>query len=468
MELWRAWENAVQALRPACTRARTFQWMRIALIGLCVRSDLAGVTSLVRALALRPAVYPRLLHLFHSTALQLDRLTALWIQACQTAFTPVEVGDAIVCLADGLKIPKEGQKMPAVKRLHQESANNSKPEFIDGHSFQALSLLVRTVGGFVTAIPLTARIHEGVIDSAREQQRTLLDRLVELFFEVAQPMGRRVVLVADAFYASAKVILPLLEQGHHLVTRVRSNAVGYEPPPVPRHRRRGRPRRYGRKLRLKERFRYEAFQTAPSPVYEEKNVEIAYAVRDLLWRPVGRLVRFVFVDHPRRGQIILLTTDTTLDPLQVIALYGYRFKIEAGFRQAIQVLGTYAYHFWMAPMRRRRHGSGNQDIRKRSRAYKQAVRRKIAAYHRFVQLGCIAQGLLQLLALQHRPTVWQRFRSWLRTMNPEQPPSELVVAHALRTSLAEFLEDSAAPADLVKFFNRIRSPDILRAYERAA
>jgi hypothetical protein len=469
MELWTAWNTCVQGLRPACARTTTFEWMRIVLIGLCVRTDRAGVTSLVRALALQPRFYLRLLHLLHSDALRLGPLTARWVRLCQAHFTPLQVGDALVCLADGLKVPKEGRKMPAVKKLHQPSANNSKPPFIDGHSFQALALLVRSADEHVHSVPLTARIHEGLIDRARELRRTLLDRLVELFLELAREMPRRVILVADAFYASAKVILPLLEQGHHLVTRVRRNAVAYRPAPVPRHRRRGRPRRYGRKLRLHARLQRErGFTTAPSPVYGEKNVRIAYRAENLLWRPVGHLVRFVFVRHPHRGELILLCTDTSLDPLTVIALYGYRFKIEVGFRQAIQGLGTYAYHLWMEKMRPRKRGSGNQDIRKRSREYKDAVRRKIAAYHRFVQLGCIAQGLLQLLALTHRPTVWQRFRSWLRTMNPQQCPSELVVAQALRTSLPEFLADPAAPRDLVEFLARIRSPDILRAYERAA
>jgi hypothetical protein len=180
-------------------------------------------------------------------------------------------------------------------------------------------------------------------------------------------------------------------------------------------------------------------------------------------------VRFVFVRHPRRGNLILLTTDTTLDPLDVIALYGYRFKIEVGFRQAVQVMGTYFYHFWMRTMTPRKRGArGAQDLRKKSRLYKEHVRRKIRAYHRFVQLGCIAQGLLQLLAIQHRPSVWARFRSWLRTMHPEQPPSELVVAQALRTSLPEYLAATADHGDLAKFLAPIRSPDLLRAYEPAA
>lgn len=471
MDLWSAWSVWVQALRPACARQATFEWMRIVLAGLCIRADRAGVTSLVRALALRPGAYLRLLHLFHSEALRLPQLTALWVRLCLERFAPFQVGDAIVCLADGIKVPKEGKKMPGVKKLHQESSNNSKPEFIDGHSLQAFSLLVRTVGGLVTSIPLAARIHEGVIDCAAERRKTLLDRLVELFFELVAPLARRVILVADAYYASAKVIGPLLAAGHHLVTRVRRNAVAYRPAPVPRPRRRGRPRRYGEKIRLRDLLLdpEQPFLTAVSPLYDDRNVTLAYHHQDLLWRPVGHLVRFVFVRHPRRGNLVLLTTDTTLDPLDVIALYGYRFKIEVGFRQAVQVMGTYFYHFWMRTMTPRKRGArGAQDLLKKSRLYKDHVRRKIRAYHRFVQLGCIAQGLLQLLAIQHRPSVWARFRSWLRTMHPEQPPSELVVAQALRTSLPEYLAATADHGDLAKFLAPIRSPDLLRAYERAA
>jgi hypothetical protein len=33
-------------------------------------------------------------------------------------------------------------RMPGVKRLHQSSGNNSKPPYIRGHAFEAVSLLV--------------------------------------------------------------------------------------------------------------------------------------------------------------------------------------------------------------------------------------------------------------------------------------------------------------------------------------
>jgi len=50
--LWGAWWQAVQTLRPACRRLATFLWLATVLAALCLRPDLAGVTSLVRGLGL--------------------------------------------------------------------------------------------------------------------------------------------------------------------------------------------------------------------------------------------------------------------------------------------------------------------------------------------------------------------------------------------------------------------------------
>jgi hypothetical protein len=76
-------------------------------------------------------------------------------------------------------------------------------------------------------------------------------------------------------------------------------------------------------------------------------VSIRYRSLDLVWRPIRRLARFVFVDHPHRGRIIFLCTDLELSPIEVIRLYGLRFKIELSFKQAVRTIGVYAYHFWM-------------------------------------------------------------------------------------------------------------------------
>ena len=390
-------------------------------MGLCCRSDNSGVTSFVRVLNLCGDAYHRLLHFFHSKALDLDALTSCWVRLCLVLFRPFEVGQRLVCLADGIKAPKEGKRMPGVKLLHQQSASNTKPEYIMGHSFQAISLLVHSAGGLAAAIPLTSRIHEGLVFSNRDS-KTLLDKLVALLFSITRIWNRSVVLVADAYYASGKVIKPLLGNGHHLVTRAKTNAVAYLPEPKVEHPGKGRPRIYGQKVRLKELAKDDsAFTSAPSPVYGERDVVVRFRVLDLLWKPVGRMVRFCIVHHPLRGTIFLLSTDTSLAPLEILQLYGYRFKIELGFRQAVHVIGAYAYHFWMLGMKPLRRGAGDQYLHRTSDEYRAAVRRKLRACHVHVQLGCIAQGLLQHLAINHTAEVWRCFRSWLRTMNAALP-----------------------------------------------
>ncbi|MGH7411103.1 MAG: transposase [Candidatus Methylomirabilis sp.] len=452
MPLWLEWFRCVSLLRPACARQTTFLWMSLALAGLSIRSELAGVTSFVRALWLQPATYRRLLHFFHSPALDLGQLTRLWMRLALVLFRPLTLGQRIVFLADGIKVPKEGKKMPAVKKLHQESSDNTKPPFIFGHSFQAVSLLAKGLLGQPFAVPLASRIHEGLVFSNRDK-RTLLDKLVALFLELVGGAGVSAILVADAYYASRKVILPLMLEGHHLITRARINTTAWRAPPRPKVRRRGRPRIYGEKVHLRDLFHgKKGFVSAASPVYGEKGIELAYRCVDLLWRPVGRLVRFVLVDHPQRGRIILMCSDLSIEPLQVIQLYGYRFKIELGFKQALHTLGAYAYHFWMmdmTPISRRR--SGNQFLHMKSEEYRQHVRRKLAAYHRYVQLACIAQGLQQHLAVDFRTGVWDHFKSWMRTMKPGLPPSEAVVAQALRANLDPFLVAAPEHHPLRKF-----------------
>jgi hypothetical protein len=466
MALWLHWWNAIVLLRPAFSRLRSLLWFATAVAGLTVRTDLLGVTSIVRTLCLKPVLYDRLLDHFHSPAIKPDALVALWARLVLKLFpAPVRVNGRLVLVGDGIKAAKRGKKMPGVKLLHQQSDSNSKPEYIMGHSLQAVSLLVHAAQS-VLAVPLAMRIHEGIVWSNRDR-RTLLDKMLALLGIV--DLAEAFYFVGDAYYASGKIINGLLAQNNHLVTRARSNAVAYRPFVARGPKRRDRPRIYDKKLALQTLFRETpALQEMPSPVYGETDVTLRYHQCDLLWRPARRIVRFVAVIHPTRGKCLLMCTDLSLDASEIIRLYGLRFKIEHTFKQAVNQIGTLAYHFWMRKMKPLRRRNGNQYMHRESLDYRNAIKRKLRAYHAFIQAGLIAQGLLQYLAAAFPQIVWASFGSWLRTIRPGVPPSELVVATALRQRMPQFPLDNSESSTFAKFILDRQDQDKIELFQMAA
>jgi DDE superfamily endonuclease len=160
----------------------------------------------------------------------------------------VRINGRLILVGDGIKIPKRGRNMPAVKLLHQQSESNTKSEYIIGHSLQAVGLLVHAAQS-VFSVPLAARIHEGLVWSNRDR-RTLLDKMLSLLDILANKVP--CYFDADAYYATGKIVSGLLKQGHHLVSRVKSNAVAYAPAsPKKGRNKRGRPKIYGEKTKLK-------------------------------------------------------------------------------------------------------------------------------------------------------------------------------------------------------------------------
>ena len=466
MKLLRIIYFMIKPLRASCKRFKTFFWMCSAVIGMCLRSERMGVTSLVRACALKSKAYGSLLNFFNGHGVDIEKLIAAWVKVVHKKFTPVLIGNKYrAYVADGLVNPKEGKKMPGVKSLHNASENNSKPKHVMGHMCHMVSMLASS-GTATVAVPLAPRICGGIVSSStnnkKVNKKTLIDLFVKHFQDIVEDNPEEPsILIADAYYASGKVIKGMIDHGGHLITRVKKNAVAFRLPEKPKEKQRGRPKTYGEKICLRDVFNdEESFSEIQMPVYDDDDKETVIKVKtmDLIWKPAGRLVRFVWAIHPKRGKIILMTTAMDLDVKDIIIAYGLRFKIEVSFKSALHQVGTYGYHFWMKDMDPLKRHSKNQYLYFKPEQYRKQVDRKLHAYHLHMMLGCIAQGCLQYLALYHSKLVWSYFRSWLRTIRANTIPSEQVVAMALRPALLPFLHAIPQDHKMLKFIEKAADP----------
>ncbi|NEP86879.1 MAG: hypothetical protein F6K18_08550 [Okeania sp. SIO2C2] len=84
--------------------------------------------------------YTQALHWFHSKAITAQQLSTMWHEWLITHPKVHRQRGQAVDVGDGIKVGKEGKKMPAVKKLHNESENVTKSEWIRGHYFGVITL----------------------------------------------------------------------------------------------------------------------------------------------------------------------------------------------------------------------------------------------------------------------------------------------------------------------------------------
>ena len=151
-----------------------------------------------------------------------------------------------------------------------------------------------------------------------------------------------------------------------------------------------------------------------------------------------------------------MSTDLTLNPLELILAYSLRFKIEILFKQAVHQVGAFMYRFWLKQMKQKKRGaaSGDHQIHFAPAEFKKKMLQKMNAYHLFIQLAFIAQGLMQYLSIYHYDLVWKNFGSWLRTIRDKTLPSEMVVSISLSKTFIEFLLDDSKLTIFKKFLRK--------------
>ena len=140
--------------RPCFSRKAAFDWFVVVIFGFMVRLDHHGVSSFVRWLCIKPWLYTTLLSFFRASSWQLKTIMHRWWQIVLSSCPLIKVDGRLLLAGDGIKISKEAEKMPGVKKLHQESDNSGKAPYIYGHHHGVIGILTGWVKKTVLYNPL--------------------------------------------------------------------------------------------------------------------------------------------------------------------------------------------------------------------------------------------------------------------------------------------------------------------------
>jgi hypothetical protein len=321
----------------------------------------------------------------------------------------------VVLVGDGVKQSKEGRRMPGVKKHHQESENSSKAQYIFGQLFGAVGILIGSEKAKLFCAPLALTIQDGVKaifnwdDEKKERQGSHVEEMIKLAFHVAQNLGENAYVVLDRYFFSV-VALNILKECNaaggvnmQIIAKCKSSCMAYEPPPN-RSGKRGRPKRKGDAVKLKNIFDNPnyLFNTCSINLYGQEK-SIRYICLDLLWgKKLYQQVRFVLTEYDS-CKSILVSTDLTLDPIDIIKIYEKRFGIELMFREMKQGVHAFSHRFWSKsiPLLNRFRKKTDPDpmesiIDDRDR---DRIRNTLNAQEGYVACCSIAFGLTQLLSL---------------------------------------------------------------------
>ena len=250
----------------------------------------------------------------------------------------------IFAALDDTVAAKSGRHFEALG-VHHDPMNKEHPKRLSrGHCFVCLAVLGRQGVEHFVALFIGAALYLQEKACKGEQVfTTKLELGAKLLIGLWTPPDVGVVAVADGAYARLAFVEPVTQAGRHVISRLRSDTVFYDLPPVKKKQQKGRPRKYGQKHKAKEWAKKEKGWKEHTLRLYGQAAQISLKSRVVLQRTLKVRIRLVAVRWGKRGVVFLFSSDTALTPEEIVRAYCARFAIETGFRDAKQHFGFSTY-----------------------------------------------------------------------------------------------------------------------------
>jgi hypothetical protein len=277
----------------------------------------------------------------------------LWPRVWKMIPQPQTKGRLLVALDDYLN-PKTGKKIFGCARMFDHAAKQNQSRYPWAQNVVAIGLL-KVIKGRWACLPLSHRYYFSKDDISNNQPtfkgkqiafQNKHQQAVEMLAVVAREFPQQQILVvADSWFGNQGLWKPLrktLGKSAHLLSRLRANNNLYGlPDRSPLKKRAGRPTKYGKHLgtttSLAKANRDRAEEMVVNLYGKKRPVLFSQCI--VMQKTLKCPIRVVWV-YRRTQWVALFTTDLSLSVTEIIEYYGARWKIEAGFKELKQDIGS--------------------------------------------------------------------------------------------------------------------------------
>jgi hypothetical protein len=354
MTILRTLAEHIQGLFPPGAHGRErAHWFLLTLQSILVPITVSRTSNLLRGIATLFGVSIAQSRYYTFMASPKLPWAALWAVLWRAIPNPL-VGGRLVFGLDDTVNAKTGKHIFACQRTFDHAAKANQTRWPWAQTIVTLGLLT-PIHGRWGCVPLASafylRRQTLSLGCVRLRGRALrfADKFAQATALIAPVaavfVGVPVLVVTDSWFGNNGLFKPLraaLGGRVHLLSRLRVTAALFALP-VAQPGRRGRPRKYGERLGnaadLAETMRAQAKDYALH-VYGKQRTVVA-AERVVMLKTLRCPVRVVWV-YRKRQWVALMTTDLSLSVAEIIELYAARWKIEAGFREIKQEIGSAA------------------------------------------------------------------------------------------------------------------------------
>jgi len=278
----------------------------------------------------------------------------LWRTLWSMIPDPLSDGRLLVALDDSIN-PKTGRNIFGCSHIFDHAAKANQSKYPWAQNVVLVGLLKRIKGRWA-CLPLAhrfylpkkaieAKLDNMMIPGKKSSFQTKLDQAVEMLIQLAHHFDRvRLLVACDSWFGNNGLFKPLrkhLGNSVHLLSRLRSNTILYAMPQNETSKKRGRPRKYGPRLGscAEMAARFISHASIHRVFLYGKYRDVNAFSQTVMLKTLKCPVRVVWVFRKTQW-VALFSTDMDLSIEQIIEYYGARWKIESGFKEIKQDIGS--------------------------------------------------------------------------------------------------------------------------------